>query len=374
MKPLEGITVLDFSQLLAGPSAGLRLSDLGAHVIKIEQPTGDICRTMYTSALIMDEDSSLFHVINRDKDGITLNLKSDDGQAKLRPLIEKADVIITNFRPGVTKRLNIDFESISKINDKIVYGELTGYGNEGVWKNKPGQDLLVQAVSGMCMSTGESTQIPTPVGLSIADMLAGQHLVQGLIAGLIQRERTNKGTLVQVSMLESIIDLQFEGFSTFLNDGNEIPKRSSVSNANFYTNAPYGIYKTKDWYITLAIIPIPYLGELIGCDELKRFDDETTWSTKRDEIKEILSKHLLTNTTKHWLDILQAHDIWCADVYTWDKLIECDAFKHLDMIQEIKLQNGKDMKMLRCPITIDGERFLAKKPSPKLGEDNYKYF
>jgi crotonobetainyl-CoA:carnitine CoA-transferase CaiB-like acyl-CoA transferase len=374
MKPLEGITVLDFSQLLAGPSTGLRLADLGAHVIKVEQPSGDICRTMYTSELVMDEDSSLFHVINRDKDGITLNLKSDEGQKRLAKLLKMADVMLINFRPGVAKKLHIDYDSISKINDQIVYGEISGYGNEGPWKNKPGQDLLVQALSGMCMSTGERSQLPTPVGLSVADMLAGQHLVQGVIAGLIGRDKSGKGTLVQVSMLESIIDLQFEGFSTFLNDGHITPQRSAVSNANFYTNAPYGIYQTKDDYITIAIVPIPFLGELIGCKALETYTDAETWSTKRDEIKAILRDHLLTNTTQHWLDILQAHDIWCSNVYTWDDLMECEAFQHLDMIQDIKLQNGEKMKMLRCPITIDGERFLGSKPSPKLGQDNEKYF
>lgn len=374
MKPLDGVTVLDFSQLLAGPSTALRLADLGAHVIKVEQPSGDICRTMYTSNLVIDEDSSLFHVINRDKDGITIDLKSEQGKKDLIPLLKMADVMILNFRPGVSKRLGIDWESVKKVNDKLIYGEISGYSQDGPLKDKPGQDLLVQAISGMCMSTGERDKLPTPVGLSVADMLAGQHLAQGILAALISRERTNKGSLVQVSMLESIIDLQFEGFTTFLNDGHIVPQRSAVSNANFYTNAPYGIYKTKDWYITIAIVAIPLLGELIGCKELEKYTDPTTWSTKRDEIKAILRDFLVSNTTAHWLEILQAHDIWCSNIYTWDMLIEEEQFKSLDMIQEIELQNKEKMSMLVCPIRIDGEHFKGSKPSPKIGQDNDKYF
>lgn len=374
MRPLEDIKVLDFSQFLAGPSVGLRLADLGATVIKVEQPTGDICRKMYTSNLVIDEDSSLFHVTNRNKEGICVDLKTEDGRKKIIPLIKQVDVLVVNFRPHVAERLGIDYASVKAINPKIIYGEITGFGYEGVWANKPGQDLVVQALSGMCMANGNRDKAPTPAGLSVADMVAGQHLVQGVLAGLIKRERTGEGAFIQVNLMESIMDLQFEGFTTFLNDGHEVPQRSAVSNANFYTNAPYGIYETKDWYITVAITPIPQLGELIGCEALTAYTDPATWSTKRDEIKTILAEHLKTNTTQYWLDILQKHDIWCADVYTWDKLIESDIFKHLHMVQELKLQNGEKMKVLRCPITIDKQKFYSDKPSPKIGQDNAKYF
>lgn len=280
---------------------------------------------------------------------------------------------IVNFRPNVAKRLGIDSEAILKINPKIIYAEITGYGYKGPWSERPGQDLLVQALSGICMTNGDKYQIPTPIGLSVADMIAGQHLVQGILAGLIEREKTQKGTTVEVNLLESIMDLQFEGFTTFLNDGNKLPQRSAFSNANVYTNAPYGIYKTKDWYITISITPIDALGELIGCDELTKYTDTKTWSTKRDEIKEILTKHLKTQTTKYWLDILEKQDIWCSNIYTWDDLMETDAFKALDMVQDINLKNGEVMKMLRCPIKIDNQYFKSDKPCPKLGQDNEKY-
>lgn len=374
MKPLEGITVLDFSQFLSGPSASLRLADLGADVIKVEKTgNGDICRQLYVTNLKIDGESSIFHTINRNKDGISIDLKNNDEYEKIIPLIEKADVIIINFRPGVSKKLKLDYEEIKKINPKIIYAEITGYGKEGPWKDLAGQDLLVQSISGLCYLNGNSNQPPTPFGLSVADMFAGQHLVQGILGALIKREIKGEGSLIEVSLLESILDIQFELFTTFLNDGNELPERSSVNNANAYIGAPYGVYETLDGYIALAMVPVTYLGELISCKELEKYTDPKTWSTKRDEIKSILVHHLKRETTSYWLEILEKADIWCSDVYSWDKLFDTDGFKQLNMIQKIKINNETEIETTRCPIKIDKELYTSQKGSPKIGEHNIKY-
>lgn len=194
MKPLEGITVLDFSQFLSAPSAALRLADMGAHVIKVEKPeTGDICRTLYISNCMIDGDSSLFHAINRNKDGITLDLKAEKSKSILADLISQSDVTLFNFRPGVTEKLGLDYDSVKKINPRIIYGEISGYGCKGPWKQKPGQDLLVQSLSGLPFLNGNRNDAPMPFGLSVADMFAGQHLVQGVLSALIKREHSNEG-------------------------------------------------------------------------------------------------------------------------------------------------------------------------------------
>lgn len=374
MKPLEGVTVLDFSQFLAGPSVGLRLADLGANVIKIEKPgTGDICREMYVSNLVIDGDSSIFHAINRNKDAIEIDLTSEKGRKQLKPLLQKADAMIINFRLGVAEKLLLDYESISKINREIVYGEITGYGYEGPWKTMPGQDLLVQSLSGLCWLNGNAAQPPVPFGLSIADMFTGQHLVQGMLAGLIQKQISGEGVLVQCSLLESVMDIQFELFTTYLNDGHELPVRSSINNANAYISAPYGIYETQDGYLAIAMVPIPLLGDLISCEPLKSYDDPTMWAVKRDEIKQILVQHLKTQTTAAWLDVLEAADIWCADVMTWKRLFETEGFKGLNMIQTVKRQSGVELETTRCPISIDREIFTSDKAAPVIGQDNAKY-
>ena len=180
MKPLEGLLVLDFSQFLAGPYAALRLADLGADAVKIENPNGgDICRHMYISNLDIDGDSSLFQAINRNKSSIALDLKAPEARGTLEALIKKADVMLMNFRPGVAARLGLDYDTVHALNPALVYGDITGYGKEGPWVKRPGQDLLVQSVSGMAWLNGDAQQPPMPVGLSIVDMMAGEHLIQG---------------------------------------------------------------------------------------------------------------------------------------------------------------------------------------------------
>ena len=220
MKPLEDLVVLDFSQFLAGPSCSLRLADLGANVIKVERPgTGDICRQLYISNLETEGESSLFHSINRNKQSLAANLKDPDDLALVKKLLAKADVMIQNFRPGVIERLGLGFEEVQKINPRLVYASVSGYGTEGPWVNKPGQDLLAQSLSGMTWLSGDADSPPTPMGLAIADHICGAHLTQGILACLVRRGINGKGGRVDVSLMESILDIQFEVLSTHLNDG-----------------------------------------------------------------------------------------------------------------------------------------------------------
>lgn len=373
MRPLEGITVLDLSQFLSAPSATLRLADLGARVIKVERPgTGDICRTLYISNCVIDGDSSLFHAINRNKESVSLDLKDPASRPALERLIREADVMVTNYRPGVAERLGVDYESAAKLNPSIVYGQITGYGTKGPWVSRPGQDLLAQALSGICYLNGNADQPPTPMGLSVGDLFAGQHLAQGILAGVLRAKRTGEGAHVEVDLMRSLLDAQFEVFTTYLNDGRKAPQRSRVNNANAFIDAPYGIYSTADGYLALAMIPVPKLGELIGCDALLGYTDPETWHTKRDEIKGIVAEHLATQTTAHWLSVLEPADVWCADVYTWDKLMATEAFADLKMTQEVSRENGTRVKTTCCPIIIDGERPHGGPAAPKVGQDNDK--
>ncbi len=374
MKPLEGITVLDLSQFLSAPSATLRLADLGARVIKIERPgTGDICRTLYISNCVIDGDSSLFHAINRNKQSVSLDLKDPKSRPVLEKLVKQADVTVVNYRPGVAKRLGVDYESMRALNPALVYGEITGYGTKGPWVGKPGQDLLAQSLSGICWLNGNADQPPTPMGLSVGDLFAGQHLAQGLLAGILRAKRTGEGAHVEVDLMRSLLDAQFEVFTTYLNDGHKPPVRSATNNANAFIDAPYGIYSTADGYLALAMIPIPRLGELIGCEALGAYTDSETWHTKRDEIKAIIAEHLLGQTTEHWLSILEPADVWCADVYTWDKLFDTEAFKSLEMTQEVSRPNGTTVKTTCCPILIDGQRPHGGPAAPTVGQDNSEY-
>ena len=368
-RPLDGCVVLEFSQFLAGPVAGLRLSDLGARVIKIEKPeVGDLCRYIYLSDTNLSGDNSLFHAINRNKESFVADLKNPDDLEKIKKLITKADIITQNFRPGVIERIGLDYEKVKKINPKIVYGSITGYGDKGPWKSLPGQDLLAQSRSGLVWLNGNGDQAPTPMGLAAADMFAGHFLVQGLVAAMVKVLKTGVGSHVQTSLMEALLDFQFEVLTTYLNNGKRKPKRSSYNNAHAYLAAPYGIYKTSDSYIAISMTPIPKLGELINLDSIKQYEKPEDAFEKRDEIKKLIGDYIIKETTQHWLDILQPADIWCAEVLEWDKMMENEGFKVLDMLQRIKRFDGLDIETLRCPIRFNDQILKSEVAAPLIGQ------
>jgi CoA:oxalate CoA-transferase len=371
MNLLEDVIVVDFSQFLSGPSAGLKLADMGAQVIKIEKPsTGDICRELYVSDVRIEGESTIFHAINRNKQSYAADLKSEADVKKVKQLIAKADVLLHNFRPGVMERLGLSYEDIKAINPSIIYAEISGYGNEGPWVNLPGQDLLLQSVSGLTWLSNNHDNKPTPMGVAVVDILAGAHIAQGILATLYRRAITGEGALVQVSMFESILDFQFEVLTCFYNDGNELPVRSSVNNGHAYISAPYGIYKTSNGFLALAMGSIIVLGKLLDCPALNLYTDSSDWFTKRDEIKTILANHLITQSTEHWLSILEPADIWCAKVMHYDQLEQEEGYKVLNMELQVKTSNGLNITTTRCPIRVDGEIATSSIGAPLLGEHN----
>lgn len=373
MLPLAGFTVVDFSQFLSGPLASLRLADLGARVIKIEKPgTGDICRQLYTSETVLNGTSTVFHAINRNKESIVLDMKNEADCRVIRDLLAKADVVMHNFRPGVMERLGFDYTRVREINPTVIYGEISGYGKEGVWAGRPGQDLLLQSLTGMTWLSGDAKNGPVPMGLSIVDMFAGANLCSGILACLYRRAIQKMGAHVHVSMLDSAVDIQFETVTTYFRDGQLLPQRSEVSNAHAYLAAPYGVYRTKDGFLALAMGSIPFLGKLLDCPALEDYADGEQAFKERDAIKTILTQHLANQPTSHWLGILEAADIWCADVLDWNRLTAHAGFKVLDMVQKVTMGDGFTYETTRCPIRIDGELLTSTKGSPKLGEHTEK--
>lgn len=368
--PLSGLIVLDLSQFLSGPYASLRLMDLGARVIKVERPgSGDIARTLYMSDTEIAGDSTLFHAINRNKESIALDLKSESDVARLHTLIKRADVLIENFRPGVTDRLGLSYEVVNAINPRLVYASITGYGKKGPWVKRPGQDLLAQSRSGVMWLTGDSDHGPVPMGLAIADILAGASIVQAILAGLVKRGTTNRGCHVETSLLEVLIDLQFEVLTTYLNDGRRSPERASTRNAHAYLSAPYGVYETQNGYLSIAMTPIGRLADLLGLSELEQYRSDTkSWFTQRDRIKAIIAEKIATETSEYWLSILEPADIWCAKVLEWSELVNHEGFKSLDILQLVERKGDVSITTTRSPIRINGKRSLSSRAAPRVGE------
>ena len=371
MKLLEDIIVIDFSQFLSGPSAGLRLADMGAQVIKIEKPyVGDICRELYVSDVMIHGESTIFHAINRNKQSYMADLKSAGDLERIKTLLSKADVLIHNFRPGVMERLGLGYEVVEAINPTIIYSAISGYGKDGPWKDLPGQDLLLQAVSGMTWLTNDNNSMPTAMGVAVVDILVGVHLTQGILAALFQRSLHEKGALVEVSMFESALDFQFEVLTCFLNDSNQLPVRSTVNNGHAYISAPYGIYKTADGHLALAMGNIIVLSKILDCPALESYAESADWFTHRDEIKTILAAHLLTRPTAFWLSLLEPADIWCSDVMNYEQLVQEEGYKVLEMEQGVTTSNGLNILTTRCPIRVDGQILTSPKGAPFLGEHN----
>ncbi|WBL23368.1 CaiB/BaiF CoA transferase family protein [Zunongwangia sp. HRR-M8] len=368
-KPLKGILVLEFCQYLSGPSAGLRLADLGARVIKIENPgKGDLCRVLPIKDQWVDDNSLLFHTINRNKESYTANLKSGEELAEVRNLIGKADVMIHNFRPGVMEKLGLDFEKVQKYNAELVYAEISGYGKEGSWAKKPGQDLLLQAMSGLMYASGDQDDAPTPFGLAIGDILCGAQVVQAILAALVYRKRQKKAVRIEISLLESLIDFQFEMFTTYFASG-KLPKRSAVNNAHALLGAPYGIYKTTNGHIALAMIPLNDLKQILRSNRLNEFDQSMIFS-HRDEIKSIIFDLIKEQPSEYWIEKLEAEGLWAAQLKNWQELKNSDSYELLKLEQEISISEHKKIKTNRCPIRIDGEIMWGEVRAPRLGEDS----
>lgn len=365
--PLKGIVVLEFCQYLSGPSAGLRLADLGARVIKIERPgVGEAGRKLAIKDLWVDDCSLLFHTINRNKESFTANLKDKADLDVIKKLIAKADVLIHNFRPEVMGRNGLDYVAVNAINPRIIYAEISGYGKTGPWKDKPGQDLLLQSMTGLAYTTGNGNNGPVPFGISIADIMAGSQLVQGILGGLIRRHKTGKGALIEVSLMESLLDFQFELLTTYYTTKQQ-PQRSKVANGQPLLSAPYGIYDTADGHIAIAMMDIHVLADTIGCLELKHFSKEEAFS-RRDEIKSALATHLLKQSTDYWLGLLQDAGLWSMHVLNWEEMTHEAAYQSLGMEQTIHV-GEKEITTTRCPIRINGKRLVSKRPAPGVGQD-----
>jgi CoA:oxalate CoA-transferase len=374
-RPLDGILVLDFSQFLAGPVAAMRLADLGARVIKVERPgIGDIGRTLAFAGKSADGDTISFQAMNRNKESVTADLKNADDLAWVKLLVTKADVVIQNFRPGVMERIGLDYESVNALNPSIVYASATGYGDTGPWKDRPGQDLLAQSVSGMPWLSGSHGDGPVPVGLSIADHLLSCHIAQGVTALLVRRFRTGVGGHVESSLLEAMLDLQFELLSTHLNDSSVTVQRKGEHSAHAFLSAPYGTYPTSDGYIALAMNPVPKIGALLSITELEEMTGEGSWWSEQERISALLAAHFAGESTDHWLEILDAADVWCAPVLTLEELVDHDGFAAIQMTQQITREPLDPssapitLTTTRSPLRIDGSPVRSERPAPRLGQ------
>lgn len=367
MGPLDGIRVVDISHHMAGPMCSQKLGDMGADVVKVEPPqTGEWTRQRAINDLWVGPLNTSFLSLNRNKRSIELNLKAEADLATLHRLVASADVFLTNFRPGTAARLQVDYDALRQVNPSVVYCAVSGYGERGPGANRPGQDLLVQAYSGMTWNAGGRDDPPIPAGAFVCDAATGSMAVIGILAALLHRERTGEGQKVEVNLLGAALDVQIQEFTTYLNSG-WLPERSRTRAAHAFTPAPYGIFETADGYLALAMGPLAGMAAALDAPGLAELDAPNALYRHRDEIQTLVAERLRTATTREWLARLDEHRLWASPVHTYADVAQDPQVIENDMIWRSDDEVGH-VEYLGLPIRFSATPAALRRRPPLLGE------
>lgn len=364
---LSGYRVLDCSIAMAGPFAAQRLGDLGADVIKIEPVGGEWQRHVAAGGASGNKVNVSFLSLNRNKRSVAINLKSEEGKTILYDLVADADVFLQNYRPGVAGRLGVDYETLSGKNPGLVYVSMSGYGESGPYVNWPGQDLLLQAMSGAMLSAGSADQPPVASGQYVVDAVTAYTAFEGALAALLHRERTGEGQLVEVNMLDAITTLQMQELSVFT-VGGKPQARSAEPHAHVYIRAPYGAFATANGYLALAFPPLKTLGKVIGEPSFADMEEEVDGWSKRDEVYAKTRERLLTKPTQEWLDAFAAAGIWAGPVYGYADLVDDPQIAHNGTFVEYDHPTEGRVKTPGFPIRFSRTPSKVERGAPLAGE------
>lgn len=364
---LSGYRVLDCSIAMAGPFAAQRLGDLGADVVKVEPTGGEWQRFRSAGGANGNRINTSFLSLNRNKRSLAIDLKSDAGKAVLLELVKTADVFIQNYRPGVAKRLGVDYETLSAINPRLIYVSMSGYGESGPYVARPGQDLILQAMSGAMLSGGRAGDPPAPAGQYLADAVTAYSAFEGALAALLHRERTGEGQLVEVNMLDAVLTIQMQELSVFTAGG--VPQtRSAEPHAHCYIRSPYGVFATADGYIVVAFANLHTLGELIGEPSFAGMDDETDSWTHRDDIFAKVRAKLVNRPSAEWLALFAEHDVWSGKVYNYEDVLADPQVAHNCSFVEYDHPSEGRVKTPGFPIRFSKTPSSVKRGAPQVGE------
>lgn len=366
---LAGLKVIDFSQLLQGPYATQMLGDLGADVIKIERyGSGDIYRGMtFFNKWIAEDESPCFMAWNRNKRSIAIDMKKEEGKKIILQLIEQADIVVENFRPGVMERLGYGYAALKKINPKIIYCSASGWGSDGPYLKRPGQDLLVQSVSGAIMTSGKKSDGPVALGTALCDQVNAFNCVYAILAAVYFREKTGIGQEIQTNLLSSAIAFQMQDYFTIQNLGVQFERpESGIGHPG--NPAPFGTYKTKDGYLAIAMNPFDTLVEALGDPSLLVYNDKQVLFDKRDEIYYRIQAVTITKTTEEWLTIMLGYDLWVAQVNNQSAVADDPQVIHNNTFVNIQHPKAGNLKVTNIPFTMSETPGAITRPSPMIGE------
>ena len=371
--PLAGIKILDLTEHMAGPYCTMVLADMGAEVIKLERPgKGENVRNWGDP----DEDlNPFFRYINRNKKGITLNYKEPEGRDLFLKLVAEVDILVENYRPTVMPRAGLGWEDLSKINPRLIYAQLSGFGYDGPYQARGGFDLIAQGAGGLMHVTGEPDGPPTSVGVPICDLGTGMWASQGILAALYERERTGKGRLIECSLFETAIAFSSWTSAGWLADGKEPTRQGS----RHRQNAPYQRFETGDGFMMIGASSqslwermAAAMGHSEWIDD-PRFKISKTRVENRPALEAAMEEVLKTNTTAHWVDLLNEAGIPCGPVNTYETLFNDPQLKAREMVVQAHDDALGDVPHIRTPIKM-GASIAVRRVAPRLGEHNAEVF
>lgn len=368
-RPLSGVRILDISHHMAGPMCTQKLGDMGADVIKVEPPgLGEWGRVRPIGNAWVKELNTSFISLNRNKRSLTLDLKNPKGYEIFAKLVKEVDVLVGNFRPEVNRRLKTDYEAVKELNPRIIYCSITGYGEDGPYEKRPGQDLLIQGLSGVAWNAGRRNDAPIPLGTFVADATTSYMSCIGILGALYHRALTGEGQKVSVNLISALMEVQIQEITTYLNTG-VLPQRTDELLGHPLINSPYGIHKTSDGYLALAMAPFDKLADALGLEQLRGLQWEQGF-IRRDEIFRLVAEVLKTRTTAEWIEHLDKFNVWSGPVNNYKELVEDPQIKHLGMIGTIEHPDIGEIRYVNCPIQWSATPAYAHLPPPKLGEHN----
>ena len=366
MNALEGIKVVSFNHFLMGPAGMQILGDLGADVIAVEPVGGSFQRQWSGANRKVDGESLLFLCANRNKRSLALDLKSERGLEIARKLVLGADVVAENFRPGVMDRLGLGYEAVKTGNPGVIYASASGYGPGGPYVNRPGQDMLIQGLSGLAAVTGDHEDGARPVGVSAVDHHGAMILAMSILAALLNRGRTGEGCRVDVNLLSSAIDLQMESLTCFLNGPRPKTTRHPGHSGGWMFPAPYGAYETADGHIVLSFADMPTLAKALDEPALAEFANEETYP-RREEIIPIVTRGLRKRTTAEWENILTEFKLWHAPVNDYAALEADPQVAYLGSFEKIQGATETPVTLVKHPVQYNGKVPPVRIPPQPLG-------
>ena len=369
--PLDGIRVLDLTRVLAGPYCTMFLGDLGAEVVKVEQPgVGDDTRGW--GPPFTGGESAYFLCVNRNKKSVTIDLKSTEGVALLRRLAERADVLIENFRPGTMERLNLGEKDLRAANPRLIYASLSGFGADGPMSDAPGYDLIVQAWGGLMSITGPADGEPSKVGVAIIDLVAGLMLGKSIAAALFAREKLGVGQKIDTSLLEAEVACLINVGSNYLVEGN-IPRRWGNAHPSI---VPYQSFKTEDGYLVIGVASegiwrrfCQAIGRAEWADD-SRFEKNSNRVENRSLLIGLLAEIFLSRSTDEWLKLLNSAEVPCAPVQTVDQVFEAPQVLHREMLVQVEHPTAGTVRMAGIPVKFSLTPASVRLPPPLLGQHN----